>query len=233
MACHHDKINSALDRWHESHWYLHQVENNYHDADTLRYSMNAFIRSTREIPDMITMALQNQKGFPAWHRPIKKSLEKDDELFKKIIKHRNFIVHKSILVPNSKAHIAAIRGFTVKMAFQFYVDPFEHSDVAIERFCASVSDNPVLFQMLMPDEVQLLAVIREWHLDEIDSEIIVAFRNAWIRVGMYLSDVMEFLGGERFPDGLPPCFKDIRCFTYKKYPDIDLDPLYSIANQEC
>lgn len=220
MACPHENIEAALDRWHESHWYLHQIELNYHDADALRYSMNAFIRSLREIPDMITMALQNHDGFPEWHKLIRKELELKDSLFSKIIQHRRHIVHKSMLKPESKAFVASIRGYTIKAQFGFYVDPFEDSDLSINRFIEHSKKNPILMQALAPDEVQVLALIREWHIEGFDEEIIGAFRNAWLRVTTYLSDILEFLGEERFPEGLPPCFRDSRDFRYKKCRDL-------------
>jgi len=223
MICAHEKIEAALDRWQESHWYLHQIEVHYHNADALRYSMNAFIRSLREVPDMVTMALQKNDGFPAWHRPVKRSLELEDQLISQIVKHRNYIVHKSMLKPGSKAYVATVRGNIIKMRFGFYVDPFEDSDAAIQRFLAISKDNPLLLQALAPDEVQVLALIREWHIDGFDSEIIEAFRNAWLRMAYYLSDVLAFLGEERFPEELPECFKDTRMYRYKKYPRLFSD----------
>jgi len=217
MTCAHNKIEAALDRWQESHWYLHQIEGHYHDADALRYSMNAFIRSLREIPDMVTMELQNYDGFPAWHKPTRKALELEDRLFSQIIRHRRHIVHKSMLKPQSKVFVASIRGYTIKMQFGFYIDPFEDSDLAMQRFLKYSQKDPILMQALAPDEVQVLALIREWHLEGLDEEIIESFRNAWIRVTSYLSDVLDYLGEERFPGGLPECFKDSRDFRYKKY----------------
>ncbi len=217
MACALEKIEAVLDRWQESHWHLHQIEENYHNADALRYSMNAFIRSLREIPDMVSMALQNMDGFPTWHNPIKNELESKDHLFSKIIQHRNYIVHKSMLKPESKAFVASIRGHTIKMQFSFYVDPFEDSDLAIKRFIEFSKKDPILMQALAPDETQVLALIREWHIEGFNEEIIESFRNAWIRVTSYLSDILVFLGEERFPEGLPDCFRDPRDFRYKKY----------------
>lgn len=217
MSCAHEKIEAALDRWQESHWYLHQIEGYYHVSDALRYSMNAFIRALREIPDMVTMALQNHEGFPAWHKPIKTEMELDDHLFSQIIRHRRHIVHKSMLKPESKAFVASIRGFTIKMQFGFYVDPFEDSDSAMQRFLQMSKKDPLLMQALAPDEIQVLALIREWHIEGFEEEIIESFRNAWLRVTSYLSEVLVFLGGERFSEGLPDFFKDSRNFRYKKF----------------
>ncbi len=217
MHCAHQKIEAALDRWQESHWYLHQIEDHYHEADALRYSMNAFIRSFREIPDMVSMSLQNHRGFVVWHKPIKAAFEDEDPLISQIIKHRNYIVHQSILKPESKAYMATIRGYTIKIRFPFHIDPFEDSNSAIQRFLEQAKVNPSLLHILAPDEVQVLALIRDWHVKGFDSEIITVFRKAWLRMGGYLSDVLVFLGGERLSDILPECFKDLREHYYKKY----------------
>lgn len=229
MSCVHDELEAALDRWQESHWFVHQVESHYHNADQLRYSMNAFIRSIKEIPQIVSMALQNRSGFPGWHRPIKEALTHDNNLIFRLTEHRDYIVHKSMLVPGSTARLAAVRGRTIKMQFPFSVDPLEDSDHVVERFCAAVPENPILLGILAPDEVQVLTVIRSWRLDGLDGELIAVLRNAWLAVGQYLSDVVEYLGGDRLLNAAPECFRDQREFTYKRYPNIDLEALYRSA----
>jgi hypothetical protein len=220
MPCVHDKIDSALDRWQESHWHLHQVEKNYHYTDAFRYSMNSFIRSLREVPDLISIALQNVSEFTKWHRPIKETLEKEDSVFRIIIKHRDFLVHRAALVPCSRVHIATVRGSVVKAALPFKVDLLEDSDTAINRFLERAKKVPEMVQLLAPDEIQLLSVIREWKITGIDDEIITAFRKAWSRVGEYLSEVTIFLGGKPLAYQDLECFKDPRTFYYKKYPKL-------------
>lgn len=221
MCCVHSSLASALDRWQESHWHLHQVENNYHGADAFRYSMNSFIRTLREIPIIVCMELQNKSGFPEWHRPLKMALERDDQLIHQIIKHRDFIVHRAMLVPGSECHIATIRGRTVKMALPFKVDPFEDSREALERFISRTKEVPELLSLLAPDDVQLIGVMREWRIKGIELEVVAAFRAAWMRMGKYLSDVLVYLGGEPLLYENPPCFADIQTIRQRKFPDIN------------
>jgi hypothetical protein len=221
MSCAHRLLNSALDRWQESHWHLHQVENNYHDADAFRYSMNSFIRAIREIPDIVSMELQNESGFPDWHRPIKNALEQDDELINQIIQHRNFIVHRAMLIPGSECHIATIRGRIVKMALPFPIDPFEDSKAALRRFLERTRDFPDILSILAPDEVQLIGVVRQWKIKGVKEEVVCAFRAAWKRMGKYLSEILVYLGGEALEYDDRPCFKDIQEIQQKKFPDIN------------
>jgi len=110
------------------------------------------------------------------------------------------------------------------MALPFKLDPFEDSDSAINRFLERAKQVPELVQLLAPDEIQLLSVIREWKITGIDDEVILAFRKAWSRVGEYLSDVVVFLGGERLAYQGLECFKDPRTFYYKKYPRLTETP---------
>lgn len=220
MSCEHKEIEAALDRWQESHWHLHQIEQHYHHADNLRYSMNAFIRSLREIPDMVTRSIQKPTAFNTWHKIIKDELIHNDPLTSNIFKKRNFVVHQSMLIPESQASVAAVIGLKIKMAYKFKIDPFEDSDEAMARFQEYAQKYPFLKLLIAPDDVQLLSILREWHIEGIDNEIIEAFRKAWLRVGEYLSDVLEYIGGERLPVKLPTCFKDPRNFYYKKYPHI-------------
>ena len=141
-----------------------------------------------------------------------RNFRKRGSSFRIIIKHRDFIVHRGALVPGSHAHIATIRGWVVKMALPFEIDPFEDSDSAMDRFLARARE--------IPELIQLLSVIREWKITGIDDEVITAFRKAWTRVGEYLSDVIIFLGGARLAYQDPECFEDPRTFYYKKYPTI-------------
>lgn len=47
-----------------------------------------------------------------------------------------------------------------------HVDPFEDSDLAIERFLKATKKDSILMQALAPDETQVLkALVREWHID--------------------------------------------------------------------
>jgi len=61
-------IESALDRFREAHFWIHTLEEYYHLADPFRWHLNAFLKSIKEVPQLIQMGLQNRPGFSAWFR---------------------------------------------------------------------------------------------------------------------------------------------------------------------
>jgi hypothetical protein len=97
-----DHLSSTVDRFQEAHFYLHQMEGFYHDAEPFRYSLNSFIRALKEVPLMISMELQNHPGFAAWYRPVRATLNVD-ALISHFSEQRDFIVHRGMLKPQSKA----------------------------------------------------------------------------------------------------------------------------------
>lgn len=66
-----DKLVSTLDRMSEAHFWLHSMEDLYHHADQFRWCFNAFLRAFKEIPQIITMELQNDEKASDWFRTHK------------------------------------------------------------------------------------------------------------------------------------------------------------------
>ena len=48
----HTKIESALDRLEEAHFWIHKMEEHYHNADPFRWHLNAFLKALREVPQL-------------------------------------------------------------------------------------------------------------------------------------------------------------------------------------
>lgn len=99
-----DAMRGSLDRFQEAHFYLHQMERFYHEADPFRYSLNSFIRALKEVPQLVSMELQNHAGFPTWFRKKRDELRSNDLLLF-LHDQRNFIVHRGTLLPASNGAI--------------------------------------------------------------------------------------------------------------------------------
>ena len=97
-------MRGSLDRFQEAHFYLHQMERFYHEADPFRYSLNSFIRALKEVPQLVSMELQNHAGFPTWFRKKRDELRSNDLLLF-LHDQRNFIVHRGTLLPASNGAI--------------------------------------------------------------------------------------------------------------------------------
>ncbi len=66
MACVYEPLHPCLDRLKESHWFIHQMEEHYHFADRFRYSLNAYLRSLKEVRRILQQGMQNVDGFKNW-----------------------------------------------------------------------------------------------------------------------------------------------------------------------
>ena len=106
-----ERIESSLDRFQEAHFWIHALERYYHDAEPFRWHLNAFLRALKEVPQLITMELQNEAGFVAWFRDHRGKLA-SDPLLNILSKRRDFVVHRGMLLPDSRGTLGICReGF--------------------------------------------------------------------------------------------------------------------------
>jgi hypothetical protein len=202
------KLLPALDRQNEAHWHLHQMDANYHHADPFRYSLNSFLRSIKEIPQQVQMALQHEAGFKAWFANEYAEL-KSDSLFQQFAKHRDFLVHQGMLVPTSYVHIGTTRdGETFKVGIPFPIDVLEDSDDAMTRFVAACGKSDLLYGLAVGhgDDSQVPCVRRVWRLASFpDEEVRTVAVRAWKRVGSLLNATLTWLGHARTSYESFPC----------------------------
>ena len=59
------KIEASLDRFQEAHYWIHMLEEHYHQADPFRWYLNAFLKAIKEVPLLLASELQNEHGFKA------------------------------------------------------------------------------------------------------------------------------------------------------------------------
>ena len=91
------RISPALDRFQEAHFWIHGMENAYHSAEIFRWHLNVFLKAIKEIPNLISMALQNDEGFNEWFKSCKLILLKIvmwrwTDTFGMLRKKRTFLV---------------------------------------------------------------------------------------------------------------------------------------------
>ena len=46
------RLAAAGDRIREAHFFIHELESYYHEADPFRWHLNAFLKALKEIPDL-------------------------------------------------------------------------------------------------------------------------------------------------------------------------------------
>jgi len=190
------KIAASLDRFAEAHFWIHQLESFYHQANPFRYNFNAFLKAIKEIPLLLAMELQNERGFSKWYIAEIERLRRD-ELLSFLSKQRDFVVHRGMLVPKSHGGIGITEGRGFKLGFTLPFNPLMDSDEAMDRFIFTISqDGNDPFGILTEDEESMPCVHREWRLETFADELVELSVKAWLRTGETVSSVVRWLGGE-------------------------------------
>jgi hypothetical protein len=210
-----DKLSSTLDRFQEAHMWLHTMEDCYHSADKFRWSLNVFLKALNEAPNLISMELQKEPGFLRWFKEHRQAL-KADPLIDALSRGRNTVVHKKMLVPQSRASIGVTEGRGMKLGIGIPIDPLADSDNGMKRYLSVVKERGDFLGILMPDEDSAPCVEREWRLRDFDEELIDLCSRAWLRVGDTLADVLRWLGEDVGSQTLG-CRRSHQAVRYKTY----------------
>lgn len=203
MECVHSQLGAALDRWAECHWHIHQMEANYHEPDPFRYSLNSFIRSLKEVPQILKMELQNHSLYPAKIKPAIDATKRN-ELLNKLSTQRDFIVHRGMLELASVGKIGTTEGRGFKIGLGFNVAPFESSIQAYERYKEMCRQDPVFRGAFGPDWDSRPYLRREWKVKELgDAELLELSVSAWRALGEAISNIVQSLGGDALDLSMP------------------------------
>ena len=195
MACVRTPIEASLDRWHECHWHLHQMEVNYHEPDPFRYALNSFIRAMADVPALLKKNLERHESVRHAIKPKLKELE-STELFKVLCIRRNFIVHQGMLKVESHGSVRTMEASKVKLSFPFRVEPWESSDEAYERY-KQVCRTDKFWRGIGPDCDSSPAIWRTWMIPQFPGrELLDVAFEAWKLVGDVLSAAVTEFGGE-------------------------------------
>lgn len=216
----YDRIGAALDRFQEAHFWIHEMEAYYHQADQFRWFLNVFLKALKETPGLVQMAMQNEDGFTAWFREQQKEL-RTDPLIDVLSEKRDFVVHQNMLVPESSGVIGITEGRGFKAGISAPIHPLENSEDALVRLAQATKEVDFL-GLITPDEDSLPCVQREWRLKEFDEELVDVCAGAWLRMGETLEAALRWQGADPPPLSLD-CRHDSRGVRMKVF---DRDALF-------
>ncbi|MGM9986448.1 MAG: hypothetical protein ACI35O_04380 [Bacillaceae bacterium] len=189
-------IISAYDRLEEAHWNIHQIELNYHESDSFRYSLNSFLRVIKEVSQILQMELQNKPGFIQWYRK-RRQITYEDPLIADLFKKRDIMVHRLMLSPKSSAYLGITEGRGLKAGLGMELNPFQDSDYLMVNFLLinSKSDEDLdVFGILSDDDDQLPCIERYWGLDPFEEGILELAVQAWKQIAALTKDTITWLG---------------------------------------
>ncbi|MEM5460889.1 hypothetical protein VSR69_39670 [Paraburkholderia phytofirmans] len=219
-SCPHSNLELSLDRWQECHWYLHQMEANYHEPEPFRYSCNSFLRAVKEVPQALGNDLQRHPEVKARVNSLLDAASANS-LLHTLGKRRDFVVHHGALNLKSHGRIGTTEGTTIKIVFPFAVHPWETSNEAYERY-KNVCRTDKLFRGFGPDCDSALALWRTWMIPQFpDRDLLDIAFEAWSLLGELLSGVVESFGGEKLDLSMPcrhdPTEVQIRRFSQHEF----------------
>lgn len=218
-----ERLESAMDRLQEAHFFLHGLEQYYHFANAFRWHLNAFTRALKEVPQLISMGWQNEEGFPAWYRPKREALSADP-LIRHLSLQRDFVVHRGMLRPASSAFLGITEGRGIKLGMRVPVDPMLNSDELMETFVRANRAQADPFGFLnQADEQTLPCIERRWALPEFPGEELVDLcARAWVTVAELMREVYQWGETELAPPGLE-CRHDAQAVQLRAYSRQALD----------
>lgn len=194
----YDKISPALDRFQEAHFWIHKLEEHYHDADLFRWHLNVFLKAIKEVPQLVVMALQNEPGFPAWFKPLRIQLS-SDPLMAELSMNRDFVVHRGMLKLGSSGSVGITELRGIKLGIGMPIDPLEDSEVAMDRYVYHAAKDGDFFQFLMDDEDSIPCVERTWKIPSLEGELLDVCTTAWKQTGSLLNEVIGWLQASPIP----------------------------------
>ncbi len=199
-------LSSSFDRMDEAAWFIRLMEENYHSADKFRWALSSFLRTLKEIMQLVSMEVQGNQELTKLVSDKKAELSKDP-LIGFLYKQRDNVVHKSMLKPASSGSVGFTCGRGMKLALGLPIDPLSDSEEAIKRYIYQAAKDTDFLGILYTEEDgggEYTCVQRQWKLSNFpDNEITELAASAWEKVTQAFFDVAEKMGAQL----IKPTFK--------------------------
>ncbi|MHB0805296.1 hypothetical protein [Stutzerimonas nitrititolerans] len=201
-----DSLSSSFDRIDEAAWFIRLMEENYHSANKFRWSLNSFLRTLKEIMQLVSMEVQGSKELSKLVA-AKKSELSNDPLIAFLYKQRDIVVHKEMLKPASRGSVGFTRGRGMKLGLDLPIDPLSDSREAIKKYIYFAAKDTDFMGILYTEEDgggEYTCVQRQWRLSQFpETEITELAASAWEKVAQAFFDVAGEMGAKL----IKPTFK--------------------------
>lgn len=201
-----ESLSSSFDRIDEAAWFIRLMEENYHSADKFRWSLNSFLRTLKEVMQLVSMETQGDKSLRKLVAEKKDALSKDP-LIAFLYKQRDIVVHREMLKPASSGSVGFTRGRGMKLGMGLPIDPLRDSEDAIKRYIYAAAKDKDFLGILYTEEDgggEYTCVQRQWKLSQFpETEVTELAASAWEKVTQAFFDVAGEMGAEL----IKPTFK--------------------------
>lgn len=211
-------IVNTHDKLEEAHYFFHMMMNFYHIADVFRFNLNAFIQSLRHTTFILQTEKEKIPNFDIWYGEKQEDM-RNNTLLRKFAESRTIVVHRGMLKVKSEAHIGKFRGRQEKMTLGSKLDPFEDSEVLLDR----IKDVAVGF-MIDKEHSEIneqLGIMRTWIIEELgEKEVVELCYSAFLAICEIIKEAHNFFD---YDYTIPTdCNRDLR--RYRVLLETDINP---------
>lgn len=184
-------------RFHEAHYFLHKIEEHYHEPQLFRFYLNAFIAALRAVHELLGREIERH-GHVQWWKKHKQEFI-DDDVLSRFARGRNVSLHQRAILRGSRVTMGVFRGRRLKLAMTSEVQSDESSAALLRRMA------PLAYQMFLDEEHsaigEQLGVQRLYFVSELSDEedALRACRRALARTTRALSEAHNRLGATQEP----------------------------------
>ncbi|MDF1595710.1 MAG: hypothetical protein P1T08_06395 [Acidimicrobiia bacterium] len=132
----HPWLSESLD---EAHYFLHECVEHYHDAELVRFNLNAAIQALRNVTFRIQAHKDEIPSFDDWYEPWQRCLGADSSL-RWVKDARTTVVHKKGLETASRASVELIYSYEQSPIQEFDLPASLPTHVLVTRALESVPE---------------------------------------------------------------------------------------------
>lgn len=123
------------DRIAEAHYFLHRLEEEYHNPALFRFHLNAYIAAIRAVHELLQKELEKQGQVAWWKKRRKEFVE--DPVLSRFARGRNLSLHQRAILQGSRVSIGLFRGRRLKLTIRSDIHSDETSEAMLERILPS------------------------------------------------------------------------------------------------
>jgi hypothetical protein len=212
------------DRFTEAHYFLHRMEENYHDPAIFRYTLNAFISANRAVHEMLRVELES-KGEVRWWKDRRREFSEDGVLSRFAL-GRNITLHQRAIFEGSRVSIGLFRGRRLKMTLVREMHTDETSAQLLQRLMPRLVGEPGFVDEAHTAIGEEVGVQRLYFVRDLSEEedVLRASRRALARTSRALSEAHNRFGAEHIPASDHDVLDDGLLESITVLLESDLDP---------
>ena len=197
--CRLEPVHASLDRLLEGHYWLHQIEQNYHDPEPLRFNIYSTIRVLGDTYEIVYAECTKESNDRKTFGELRKSLM-GIPAAERVREARNILSHYGNLKLKDRLDIGNGSSTKLRNSMPAATNP----EMSTIELCKAQEN-------FWEDEDFQNAGYRTWFVEELspNTEIVEYLSEYWLLLAQYVRDTIELLNlGRPFPNFNLNCRKN-------------------------